>query len=333
MRFTHLMTSLLLLAAGAAQAGQWDTAALQASLDKLGSNPDGKLGACVQIEGKPICTHGDERFPMQSVAKTAIAIAVMRAVDEHRLSLTQTVALSRKDMSVWAQPIADKLKHGSYRTTVAELLDYMMMYSDNAAADTLDWLAGGPGAIQGMLAQAGLEDIHFDRDERHMQTDIVGLHWQAEFTNVKTFKNAVAAVPAKVRQASLDAYMKDPRDTATPVAMAALLGKLQHGELLSQASTQYLVSLMARCNTGTDRLKAGLPEGWKLGHKTGTSGRYQDFAAATNDVGLVTTPDGDTVPVVAFVAGARQDDDKIAARIADVTRAVVASYKPAASKP
>jgi len=53
---------------------------------------------------------------------------------------------------------------------------------------------------------------------------------------------------------------------------------------LSEKSTELLLDIMERCETGAGRLKGLLPEGTVIAHKTGTIG------GTTNDVGIITLP-------------------------------------------
>ncbi|WP_374351820.1 class A beta-lactamase [Chitinimonas sp.] len=312
-----------------AQAGSLDTAKLQADLDQLAQTADGRLGVCVQSQDQRVCSHGDTPLPMQSVFKLAVAVAVMQAVDEGKLALKQPVTLSRRDLSVWWQPITEEFKQGRYQGTVADLLDYMLTQSDNAATDALLRMIGGPGTVQAMLSRAGIAGMNISRDERHLQTDLLGLRWQAEFTQAKVFEKAVAAIPDSARQAALDAHLADSRDKSTPAAMSQLLRLIADGKLLSPASNSYLLDLLAQCATGADRLKAGLPQGWKLGHKTGTSGDFKGYSLATNDVGIVTAPDGSTLAVAVLLSGSRKSPAERAALIAEVSRRLVANYRAA----
>ena len=65
----------------------------------------------------------------------------------------------------------------------------------------------------------------------------------------------------------------DPNDTTTPAAMAGNLRRLLLGEVLSQRSREHLTGWMLNCKTGNNRLRAGLPEDWRIGDKTGNNGK------------------------------------------------------------
>jgi beta-lactamase class A len=107
--------------------------------------------------------------------------------------------------------------------------------------------------------------------------------------------------------------------------MAAFVFRLANQELLSKISTAFLLQAMKECETFPDRLKAGVPPGWEISHKTGTSGTWRGVAAATNDVGILKTPNGELIAISAFVADSPASAAQRAAIIASMS-ALVAKY-------
>jgi beta-lactamase class A len=131
----------------------------------------------------------------------------------------------------------------------------------------------------------------------------------------------------RVRDAAFDAYVKDERDTATPKGMVSFLYALASGNLLAPESNKFLLEVMRRTTTFPDRLEAGTPPGWHLGHKTGTSPTWKGMTAATNDVGILTAPDGSSVALAAFIAESRRDEKERAALFATAARATAAAFR------
>jgi beta-lactamase class A len=181
--------------------------------------------------------------------------------------------------------------------------------------------------VQSFLDRQGISDVRFDRDERHLQTEIVGLEWRSEFVDPAILERAIADVPQDRRDLSYRQYQSDPRDTATPRGMASLLYALGNGKLLHPASTTFLLEMMSKTVTFPNRLKAGVSKGWKLGHKTGTSDTWKGVTAATNDVGLLTGPDGHKISIVVFVGDSREAPSKRAAIIARAARLTISHYQ------
>jgi beta-lactamase class A len=325
MRLLLLVAALIGLVMPA-QAGTLELRSLSASFSEMARNFPGKVGICAQVTVSAACTGGDERFPMQSVVKLVVALAVLDAVDRGALRLDDAVVVRKEDLSVGPQPIAKLVTPEGYRTTIDDLLSRMVIDSDSAAYGLLLARVGGPAAVQALLDRRQLGGIRFDRDEVQINMELLGLEWRAEFVDANVLKKALAEVAPGRRQQLFDAYLADTRDTATPKGMTDLLVALQSGRLLSPASTQRLLEIMSQTRTFPDRLPAGLPPGWKIGHKTGTGPTWNGVASATNDVGILTAPDGGKIAVAVFVTNSRQSDKLRAAFIADVARKVAQSY-------
>ena len=115
----------------------------------------------------------------------------------------------------------------------------------------------------------------------------------------------------------------DPRDTTTPEAMARLLRTAMETEYLSKGSHDRLVDWMKGATTGRGRILAGVPQGWSVAHKTGTSGN-----GAVNDVAVLFPPEGLPIYLCVFTTSYRVEDAVLESAIAEATRQVVAALKP-----
>jgi beta-lactamase class A len=112
------------------------------------------------------------------------------------------------------------------------------------------------------------------------------------------------------------------QDWIEPTAAVQLLERLVNDPPISSAANAFLLKTMTDSQTGAGRLRAGLPPGTVLAHKTGSSGTHRGITAATNDVGLVTLPDGRRLAIAVFVTDSRADEDTregVIARIAQAT--------------
>lgn len=301
-------------------------ATLEDRLNALAEGFDGRVGIGVQSAAGLVTVRGSERFSLQSVMKLIVAAAVMDAVDRRGWRLDTPVLVRRENLSLYVQPLADLVKGKGYRTTIGDLVFRAVVVSDSAATDILFARVGGAAGIRTFLTRCGVTGVRVDRDERHLQTEIIGLKWRPQYVDAAVLKRASDAVPAAVRDRSFQAYLRDPRDTATPVGMASFLYQLAAGKLLSPASTRHLLSVMRQTVTFPDRLKAGVPKGWTLAHKTGTSHTHNGITGATNDVGVLTSPNGRNIGVAVFIAESRRPSKERAALIAEVARAVTHVY-------
>jgi len=245
--------------------------------------------AVVHVEsGRRLSVRGGERFQMASVFKVPVAIAVLGAVEKGTLRLDEEVEIRPSDRRE-VGPLYDEWKPGM-RVTVGRMLDVMLVFSDNTAADRLCALLGGPHRAEEDLVARGVKGVRVSLDEKGMGAAI---------------------------QKNLSAFERGRENGTSPDAFAALLGRLFRGELLSQASTDRLFDSMRRCATGDRRLRAGLPKGTEVFDKTGT------VRSCSNDAGILTLPDGTHLAVAVFTRGGRD----AAARDETIARVARAAWR------
>lgn len=267
---------------------------------------------------------GEEVFPQQSVSKLWVALAVMQAVDRGALRLDQPVTLTKEDRSVFYQPITTKIRGpNGYATTVYELLKYQLTESDNAANDKLIQLVGGGAAVSRTMAEKGLDGLGRGETERDLQTRAAGLTWKPEYGLTWVWKAAREELPEAIRDQALAEYLANPGDGARPASITNSLAALKRGELLSPQATETMLDLMAQCRTGSSRLRAGLPSGWSIAHKTGTGPDWRGASVGINDVGLLTAPDGRTYAVAVMMRQTRHPIGARNALMQAVARTVV----------
>ncbi|MBL0914361.1 MAG: serine hydrolase [Sphingopyxis sp.] len=264
----------------------------------------GKTGIAVQrIDGEwALSQRGGDLFPQQSVSKLWVAMTVLDAVDNGRMSLDQRVRIGPEDLTLFHQPIASRVQsEGSVTMSVRDLIETAITHSDNTANDSLLRTVGGPAAVRAFISKKDLGSIRFGPGERLLQSGTAGLTWQQSYSRGRAFQTARAALPMSTRQAAMDTYLANPVDGASPAAIASALTRLARGTLLSPASTDYLMGVMTRTGSGPNRLKAGLPAGWQFLHKTGTGQDLNGMTAGYNDIGIATAPDGTRYAVVVML--------------------------------
>ncbi len=281
---------------------------LATRLASLGRSFHGRVGIAVEDVSQEwsVSYDGARFYPQQSVSKLCTAIAVLGAVDAGRLQLTDPVLVRREDMSVFHQPIQARLTDAGFQTDVGDLLIDAIADSDNAADDILIRKVGGSEAVQAAVSARELGDIRCGPEEHLLESRIAGLAWRPDYAFGQAFWTARDALDPALRARKLQAYLDDPEDGATPLALAHLLARLKRGELLSAASTERLLATMALTRTGPKRLPAGLGPGWTIAHKTGTGQDLGTLATGNNDVGLVTAPDGRSFAVVVMIASTHE---------------------------
>ena len=164
------------------------------------------------------------------------------------------------------------------------LMRRMLVHSDNQATDILLADLGGPHAVHQWLRDNGVTGLRVDRTISEL------LHSHRD--------------------------LWDQRDSSTPVAMVDLLRRIYKAELIKPESRNYLLDLMAQCETGKNRMKSLLP-GVPIEHKTGTLDGLAD------DVGFMTMPDGHRVAVAIFTRGGSDRPRTIA----ETARAIYDGFK------
>jgi beta-lactamase class A len=301
---------------------------LRESVAALGRRFDGIAGISVVSlnEGWQLDYNATRLFPQQSCSKLWVAITTMDAVDKGRVGLDDRVTLTRSDLTLFHQPIRDKIMGGGHTTTLGNLLFTAITESDNTANDKLMRSIGGPDAVREMIEAKHLGSIRFYDGERALQSKIAGLIWSQSYSIGDAFYKARGALPMSVRKSSFERYVSDPYDGAAPHAVALALARLKKGELLSAASTSRLLSIMASTKTGGLRVRAALKPGWKWSHKTGTGQNFQGRVGGINDIGILTAPDGKTY-TMAIMTIPNKSDGAAQDLMQDVARAVIAAHE------
>jgi beta-lactamase class A len=258
--------------------------------------------------------NADRLYPMGAVLNAPLAALVLARIDQGELTADRLVVVTRADLRTGWSPLARAFRGERMSFTVADLLTRAVSASDNTAADVLLALAGGPEALTAFLRAHGIEGMRVDLDHR-------GLARAAEGEG--------APVPGESRPARLrrgfEEFLRDPRNTSTPLAAASFLDKLRRGELLQPDSTRELVLLMEGERTPR-RLLAGVPEGIRFAHKTGTSRVFERVSGGFNDIGILAWPDGRSVIVAAFLTESPASEREREAIFAELARLVASRF-------
>ncbi|HEX6747643.1 MAG TPA: class A beta-lactamase [Longimicrobium sp.] len=299
-------------------------AALRREMERIAAASGATVGAAaIDLRtGEMVVVNGGERFPMQSVFKLPLAIALLRRVDAGQVRLDAEMPVAAADLRAGHSPIAERHPDDDARYTVRELLRLSTSESDNTAADLLLPLAGGPAGVTRTMRALGVTGVRVDRGEGRLALDFRGVLYVPGREPKRISDSLAARVSDANRRAAMEAYLRDPRDTATPEGMARLLVSLARGRLLSPRSTALLLEMMTETRTGPNRLRGMLPAGARVAHKTGTAGDADGITAVVNDVGIVTLPDGRRVAIAVFTKRATRGQEAAERAIALISRAV-----------
>jgi beta-lactamase class A len=259
---------------------------------ELAKTSGGRVGIAVQaIEGGEAPElNGSERFPMQSVYKLPIAMAVLDQVEHGTLTLSQKITLRAGDMAGvgFHSPLRDRYPNGGIDVSIRDLIRAAIVDSDGIASDALFTVAGGGARITAYLRGIGVRDMDVVTSERQM------------------FKDRTR--------------MTQYRNSATPRAAVALLRALYAGRGVSAAARDILLTDLASSVPGEKRLKGLLPPGTPVAHKTGTDATVEGLTRATNDIGIITLPDGRHLAIAVFVKDSTADETTRERTIATAAR-------------
>jgi len=265
---------------------------LRQKIAQIAQTSKGKVGvAVINFEKKDTITYnGYSRLPMQSVYKFPLGMTILSQIDKGNFSFNQKIHITKTDLlTVTYSPLKDKYPEGNTDITLKELLEYTVSKSDNNGCDILFRLIGGPLKVNDYIHSIGIQGISIVATEQEMHKD-----WNVQFTN-----------------------------WCEPMAMARLLELIYQGNKLSQQSNDFLKKQMTETTIGPNRIKGLLPEGTIVTHKTGSSNTNdKGITAATNDVGIVTLPNGQHFAIVIFVVNSPEKIEIREGVIAQITKAV-----------
>ncbi len=263
---------------------------LKLQIERVVRGMEGTVGvAAKHLEtGDQVLVNSEEYFPMASVFKLPVLVELMAQARDGKLSLDEDVRLQPPDQHL-GSGLLSGLDAPGITLSVRNLIKLMMQHSDNSATDILFNQVGAEN-INARLKSYGIEGITVDRSCQHLIMDAIGLDF-AEHQGM-SLEEVLGSYRAKMREnpdlgkEARESFSSDMKDQSTPGAMNALLEKIFKQEILDRESCEYILEIMLGCETGERRIKAGLPRGTKLAHKTGTIG------GTVNNVGIIYLPDG-----------------------------------------
>ncbi len=294
---------------------------LREEIARLEPMSGGTVGvAAIHLQsGREIYFKGDERFPMASTYKVPIAVQLLSRVEAGEISLRDMIELTPEDLHPGSGTLSELFDDPGVILSLHNLLELMLLISDNSATDLVLAVAGGSEAVNGRMERLGIEGITVSRPTVGLIGEYYGIQDLPPDGKItrEQFRERVAELKPSDRVGGRRNFSEDLQDTSTPRGMAALLSQIWRGEALSEEHTELLLDIMRRSTTGRARIKGYLPPGTEVSHKTGTIG------PTTNDVGIVTLPGeaGDIVTVV-FIKDSDQDSEDRERAIAHIARAI-----------
>ena len=276
---------------------------LQENIDAIVSDKQAEIGVVIEgFDSHPRAGFNENRlFPLQSVVKFPIALAVLDQVDKGKINLDDTLFLKPSDLLPNTHsPLREKYPDGNATVSIREIVRETVSNSDNNGCDILLRLLGGPQVVDQYIKNLGIADMHIAVNEAQMH-------------------------------ASHDAQYKN---RATPAAMTRLLKLFYDRKLLKPDSQEFLWTAMKDSMTAPGRLRSPLPAGTQLIHKTGTGDYSPKDGSIVNDVGIIIMPDGRPVFISVLINHSTMsimDTEKIIAALSGAAWEYFSQEKPGLS--
>ncbi|KPV59063.1 beta-lactamase [Paenibacillus sp. A3] len=221
---------------------------------------------------RTIAYRPEERFAFASTYKALAAGAVLQ--QSSIANLDKVITYTKEDLVTYS-PITEK--HVETGMTLRDICDAAIRYSDNTAGNLLLKELGGPKGFETVLKKIGDNVTTSARFETELNQAIPG----------------------------------DTRDTSTPIALATTLQAFTVGDVLSTDKRKLLTDWLRGNTTGAKLIRAGAPEGWQVGDKTGAASY-----GTRNDIAIVWPPNRDPIIIAILSSRDKQDsaynDDLIA---------------------
>jgi beta-lactamase class A len=261
---------------------------LPTQLKEIETKAGARLGvAAVDTgNGKKIEYRAHERFPMCSTFKLLAAAAVLHRVDQKQEQLSRFITYTKADLLEYAPVTKEHVHEGGM--SLESLCGAAIEQSDNTAGNLLLKTIGGPEGLTRYARALGDEKTHLDRMEPDLNTAVPG----------------------------------DERDTTTPAAMLGNLRALLIESALSATSREKLDLWLAHNETGADLIRAGVPNDWKVGDKTGRGAH-----GSRNDIAILRPPGKAPILLAIYSVGSDRSPTAGSEMIVAVTRLVIDTFK------
>jgi len=239
-------------------------------------------------DGRELHVNGLQTFPMQSVFKFPIALAVLDLLQKKELALDHGIYVAKKELltDTWS-PLRKQYPEGNLTLPISKLLSVMVSQSDNNACDILIRWVGGEEAVQRYIQQLGISGMKIVANEEAMHKD-----WNVQYLNY-----------------------------TSPKSSNDLLVKAYQSDILRPLYRDFFWKIMTETSTGQNRIISPLPKGSVVSHKTGSSGKTTyGLTGAVNDVGIVQLADGTRYAISVFVVNSLESESANEQIIADISR-------------
>ena len=200
-------------------------------IDAVASSLDGVLGfAAIDLtNGHTISLNGNTVFPQASSIKIPIMIQVFRDLRQGKLKMDQAIPIAPAEVVESSQQFENAAK-STGKMTVRELVEAMIIASDNAATNKLIQLVG--------------------------------------MANINRSTEALQLRQTRLQRKMIDvaAAARNEENVSTPLEMATLAVKLYRGEVVDKVASAQMLEIMSRVK---DDMRAAIPPTIRVAAKPG----------------------------------------------------------------
>lgn len=246
--------------------------------------------------GRRLRYQADEPYPMWSTYKIPIALSVLKRVEAGAERLDRMVTVEPRFFSSGSGILTDFFSHGALALSVRNLLELMIVLSDNTATAILLESVGGGSVVTSDLRQMGVSGIRVDLPNMQRAARLLPNYtlppkeqWSAELAEQVNAALGVVQPGTSAWDYAMKVLLEDPRDQGSPDGFVSLLQALYEHRALGLSGEAVALDIMRRCRG--DALRALLPRDVVVAHKPGGG------PGSNNDVGLLEVPGG---PVLAI---------------------------------
>lgn len=288
--FILVFSFIILIFIYKTSANGYNSKILEKNINNILKNKKMNVGVSVKIDDKFIFTlNGNKSFPLMSVFKFYVALAVFDNMDINGIDLDYMINVHRDDIRENTySPLREKNGVRPLKISIKELVNYAITYSDNNACDILIGYVGGIKKVNDYIKSLGVDNFAIVVDENDMHVDE-----KNQYLNI-----------------------------STPNSLVNLIELFYTKSLFSRRYKDFLIDAMIRTTAGQNKIKGLLPSNVVVGHKTGSSSRINGVKVADNDAGFVVLKNGKVYFISILISDSNETDEDNAEVIAKISREI-----------
>lgn len=285
-----------------------DARALSNRIERLAADAGGVFGVSATHlgTGEHFAYNEDALFPLASVVKLPLLVALYAEARAGRLDLTERVAYRPAD-AVAGSGVLQHLDEG-LAPTLRDLAVLMIIASDNTAADLLLGRVAKDN-VERVMGELGLVSIRVPMGIHEMFCDLVDM-------TPEEGRAQPAELRARLRVSAGSggrSIVPEEGDRGTPRDLCRLFELIESRAILDAAACADILDICKR-QQASSRIPARLPVGTAAAHKTGS------IRGVRNDAGVVYAPGGPYA--IALLSRALRDGELGTRALADMSLAV-----------